>query len=806
MFGVQCPKINNPFMFTTRLKSAQPVSHLVFAFSLGIALLTAPPNLKPIQATASLPNGFGIAQVASGLANVTSMAIANDGRIFVTQQEGTVRVIQNGVLVPTPVLKVTTSPDWERGLTGIALDPDFANNGYMYLAYTVTSPTTHHIVSRFKVVGNLGIANSEKVIYELDDLLQNLHVGGSLAFGPDGKLYIASGESNGANQQAPQSTGGKILRLNPDGSVPGDNPFRQFGGRGPAVFAMGFRNPFTLAIQRTTGKIFVNDVGDATTEEVNEVVAGGNYGWPSYEGYAPNPFISPLFTYPHGANDNEKGCAIVGGTFYEPSVVQFPQEYVGKYFFADFCNDWIRMMDPLKPNNVKLFASDISGFAIVNMKTGPDGAIYLLARGVTNAVAGYTVYETGAVYKIFFGASPIPNIITQPSNQTVSAGASATFNVNASGQGTLKYQWQKNGVDIPDANEDSYTTPGMALSDNGARYRVVVSNFAGSTTSAEAILSVLSNKPPVANITFPVEGSKATAGETVRFSGTASDPEKGVLPDSAFVWSVRMIHGEHSHPVLLPKSGINNGSFTIPKDGHPDNEIFYRIYLDVSDGIFTTNAYRDVYPRTSTNAPSVSNANTCTTASNRLVNAGFEESYDGWDIWDDSVLQLLPAGRTDSKAMQIGTLAGGIGQRFYVNPADKFVATAWARLRFSASNAKIGMSFFDAEWRQVGSNTTVNIPQPTSGTSASRYFSYTLEATAPTNAAIGVIWASKASSNGYLDLDDFCVARSRGTAEVKPVITSGFMRQNANGEWVWYGASATTVGTEVMMPMLLAPK
>jgi len=790
-------------MSNSRLNPVQSFAHLIFTLLLAVALFTAPPILQPIQATASLPDGFGIAQVASGLANVTSMAIANDGRIFITQQEGTVKVIQNGIVIPTPVLKVTTSPDWERGLTGIALDPDFLNNGYLYLAYTVTSPKLHHQVSRFKVVGNLAVTNSEKVIYEMDDLLQNLHVGGALAFGPDGKLYIASGESNGANQQAPQSTGGKIIRINSDGSIPGDNPFRQLGGRAPSIFAMGFRNPFTLAIQRTTGKIFVNDVGDATTEEVNEVISGGNYGWPAYEGYAPNPFISPLFTYPHGANDVDKGCAIVGGTFYNPNTIQFPTEYVGKYFFADFCNDWIRTLDPTSPNKVKLFASNISGFAVVNMQTGPDGAIYLLARGITNAVAGYTVYETGAVYKIFFGASPTPNVLSHPQNQTISAGAQATFSVNAAGQGTLKYQWQKNGVDIQDATEDTYITPGVALTDNNARYRVIVSNFAGSAASNEAILTVTSNKPPIATINFPLEGSKASAGETVRFSGSATDPEKGVLPDSAFVWSVRMIHGEHSHPVLLPKPGISNGSFSIPRDGHPDNEIFYRVYLDVSDGIFTTDTYRDIYPRGGSTAPSVANANTCTSNTNRLANPGFEDSYDSWDIWDNDVIQLLPTGRTGNKALQIGTLAGGIGQHFYTTTGDQFVATAWARLRFGAPNAKIGLSFFDAQWQQLGSNFTVTVP-PTA-TSSTRYFSYTLQATAPSNAAIGVLWAQKPST-GYLDIDDFCLARSRGNSEAQPISSSGFMRQNANGEWEWYAASATTVGTEVIMPLLISPR
>src|SRR5688572_28709086 len=191
---------------------------------------------------------------------------------------------------------------------------------------------------------------SEAVIVELNSLSgATNHNGGAIHFGLDSKLYIGVGENaNTANAQTLTNLLGKMLRINPDGSIPSDNPF--FGsasGANRAIWALGLRNPFTFAIQPGTGRLFINDVGQNTWEEINDGIAGSNYGWPHTEGVTTNPsFRSPLVAYGHGAGPTT-GCAIAGGAFYNPATVQFPSDFVGDYFFADLCSGWIRRFDPL---------------------------------------------------------------------------------------------------------------------------------------------------------------------------------------------------------------------------------------------------------------------------------------------------------------------------------------------------------------------------------------------------------------------------------------------------------------------------
>src|SRR6185295_3410247 len=163
---------------------------------------------------------------------------------------------------------------------------------------------------------------------------------------------------------------------NTDGSIPQDNPFfGQAQGKNRAIWALGLRNPYTFAFGRSSGRMLINDVGQNTWEEIDDGTAGANYGWPTTEGPTDNPlFVSPRFSYEHGAGGT-RGCAITGGTFYDPPTEQFPADYRGDYFFADFCNGWIRRLD-LASGNAIPFASDID-FA-VDLKTGDDGSLWLL--------------------------------------------------------------------------------------------------------------------------------------------------------------------------------------------------------------------------------------------------------------------------------------------------------------------------------------------------------------------------------------------------------------------------------------------
>ena len=331
---------------------------------------------------ANLPTGFTEAQVGGNLSgSPTAMAFAPDGRLFVCQQGGQLRVIKNGVLLSTPFVSLTVDSSGERGLLGIAFDPNFTTNHYLYVYYTVATSPIHNRVSRFTAASDTAAPGSEIVILNLDNLSSATnHNGGAIHFGPDGKLYIGVGENaNGANAQSLSNLLGKMLRINADGTIPPDNPFYNTAtGNNRAIWALGLRNPFTFAFQPGTTRLFINDVGESTYEEINDGIAGSNYGWPITEGPTSNSaFRGPIYFYGHGTN-NVTGCAIVGAAFYNPPVPQFPSSYSGKYFFADLCNGWIRVFDPS--------AGTATGFATgivnpVDLHVGSDGALYYLARG-----------------------------------------------------------------------------------------------------------------------------------------------------------------------------------------------------------------------------------------------------------------------------------------------------------------------------------------------------------------------------------------------------------------------------------------
>ncbi len=355
-----------------------------------VALLCASPSLF----SATLPPGFAEALVTNGLSNPTAFAIAPDGRIFVCEQGGTLRVIKNGSLLASPFLTVTVDTMGERGLLGVAFDPNFAVNQHVYIYYTATTPAIHNRVSRFTASGDTAVPGSEAVILDLDNLNATVHNGGAIHFGPDGKLYIAAGENlNGANAQVLTNLLGKILRINPDGSIPLDNPFFAAAvGVNRAIWALGLRNPFTFAFQRGTGRMFINDVGQGAWEEIDEGVAGSNYGWPDTEGYTNDPrFRSPLYAYAHGTTSTT-GCAIVGAAFYNPITVQFPADYVGTYFFADLCSGWIRRFDAATSSTAD-FAAGIS--LPVDLHVSDEGSLYYLERG------------TGSLYRVRYTAATV---------------------------------------------------------------------------------------------------------------------------------------------------------------------------------------------------------------------------------------------------------------------------------------------------------------------------------------------------------------------------------------------------------------
>lgn len=384
---------------------------------------------------ATLPPGFTETSV-TGLSSPTSVSIHPDGRVFVTQQGGALRIIKNGILLATPFVTVTTTSTGERGLLSVAFDPDYATNHYIYVYYTATSPTIHNRISRFTadVTQNedVAVAGSEFVVMDLDNLSgATNHNGGPMHFGPDGKLYVGVGENaNSSNAQSLANRLGKMLRINADGTIPEDNPsaFPNISGSttglNRAIWAVGMRNPYTFSFQPGTGRMFINDVGEVTWEEVDDGIAGRNYGWPTCEGIylsgTSTPCNTPgltdsIYTY-SSASGSE--CAITGGDFYNPTANTFPPSYTGKYFFSDYCAGWIKYIDPTSPPGVGLatnFATGIS--APIDIDVASDGSLLYLARGA------------GAVFRIQYPAGVSPTPTSTPTNtptNTPTASATST--------------------------------------------------------------------------------------------------------------------------------------------------------------------------------------------------------------------------------------------------------------------------------------------------------------------------------------------------------------------------------------------
>jgi glucose/arabinose dehydrogenase len=440
---------------------------------------------------ATFPANFTETLVASGFTNPTAMAFAPDGRLFVCQQSGQLRVVKNGSLLATPFVTLTVDANGERGLLGVAFDPNFVTNNFVYVYYTSPTPQVHNRVSRFTANGDVALAGSEVAILDLNNLSgATNHNGGAIHFGPDGKLYVAVGENaNAANSQTVANRLGKILRINSDGTIPGDNPTTFPGiagspsGLNQAIWSVGLRNPYTFTFQPGSGRMFINDVGQNSWEEINDGIAGSNYGWANCEGACAPPnanFRDPLFQYGHGTSPTT-GCAITGGAFYNPTTVNFPADYVGKYFYAEFCSGWIRRFDP-GTGTATAFATGASN--PVDLIVTADGSLYYLARG------------GGAVFRVRFNGptatfGDVTGRITNSSDGTPVAGVV----VRLTGTQNRKTITNANG----DYRFDNVETSGV--------YTATPSRANFSFNPAEQSLSQLGNTTDASFTAIPTGGT-----------------------------------------------------------------------------------------------------------------------------------------------------------------------------------------------------------------------------------------------------------------------------------------------------------
>lgn len=339
--------------------------------------------------------GFERAVVASGLNSPVDFRWLPDGRIVVAEKGGAIKIVDNGTVRTQPVITLSVNTAGERGISGLAIDPQFALNGHIYVAYTTSAVKDR--LSRFTVIGNSASLGSEKILYETPGTVALYHHGGALGFGPDGKLYWGKGDdTTGSNAQNLTNIFGKILRLNPDGSTPSDNPSLGSGSLSQ-IYAYGLRNPFRLAFT-PDGKLLVADVGNAAFEELNLVTAGGNYGWPGAEGLCTSNCAglkNPIYTYARGG-----GAAITSVLVYNGGT--FGPGYQNKVFIADTVQGWIKVLtctpDFTSCGNVQDFDPD--GGATVVLAQGPDGNIYQL------------LYSPGSIVRIApAGTAPVAGLL-----------------------------------------------------------------------------------------------------------------------------------------------------------------------------------------------------------------------------------------------------------------------------------------------------------------------------------------------------------------------------------------------------------
>lgn len=356
---------------------------------------TPTPTVTPIPAN---PVGsITLEPIISGMIQPLYLTHAFDDRLFILEQAGTIRILQNGELLPAPFLDIldpVNSNSNEQGLLGLAFHPNYQENGYFFLNYTNLNGGTN--IARYRVSSDPNIADpaSEQILLTIPQPYAN-HNGGMIAFGPDGYLYVGMGDggSQGDPEGNGQNTGtllGSILRLDVDSldgsyTIPADNPFVDDPNARPEVWAYGFRNPWRFSFDRLTGDLFVADVGQNTYEEVSWQAAGTpggqNFGWNFMEGnhcYVANcnpaDFVPAIFEYDHA-----QGCSISGGYIYRGQ--QFLSLY-GNYFVADFCSGiiWGVFQQPdgswqstiVHRSNLPInsFGEDVNGELYVVARTG----------------------------------------------------------------------------------------------------------------------------------------------------------------------------------------------------------------------------------------------------------------------------------------------------------------------------------------------------------------------------------------------------------------------------------------------------
>ena len=475
---------------------------------LSVVALAGVPVLGDTAAAAPPPL-FQSETLIGGLDQPTTLQFLPDGRMLILEREGDIELVPAGgtQVQPTPFLRLTNiNSQFDRGLVGITLDPNFATNGWYYVYYSADSPLRER-VSRFTASGNGTVAGSEMIIW------QDNRVVGVRA--PRGNARVRAG------RDALRLRGRPLHRLRRAAAhqLPRQDPAHPVGWHGAdrqpllrrngpehadAIWAYGLRNPFRFSFDTATGRMYIGDVGGnetaSATEEVHVGVAGANYGWPICEGVCSTPgMTNPIFTYPHGGRD----AAVTGGFVYRGN--QFPSEYVGTYFYGDYVRNYIRRLTLDGNGNVtgNVNFEPANGTEdgpygeIVDIKQGPDGALYYVDIGIS----WLGPVNPGTIRRIRYTAANQPPVVVANATPTsgpapLSVAFSSTGSSDPEG-GTLTYSWA-----FGDGQTSNQPNPTHVYSTIG-NYTARLTLSDGTNQTISAPIAITAGNRPQATITTP---------------------------------------------------------------------------------------------------------------------------------------------------------------------------------------------------------------------------------------------------------------------------------------------------------------
>jgi glucose/arabinose dehydrogenase len=644
------------------------------ALSLALVLATLPAlvvSTAQPAAAATLPPGFQESTVFSGLTNPTAVRFAPDGRVFVAEKRGVIKVFDS-LTDTTPVvfadLNVNVYNFWDRGLLGMALAPNFPTSPYVYVLYTydhelgATAPAPRWgtpgvysdpcptppgptgsggcmvsgRLSRLQATGNT-MTGPEQVLVE--DWCQQYpsHSVGTVEFGADGSLYASGGDGAsfeyvdygqtgsplnpcgdppagvGATLTPPTAEGGAlrsqdlrtggdpvtldgtIIRVDPaTGAGLPDNPLAgSSDANARRIIANGLRNPFRFTRRPGTNELWLGDVGWSTWEEINRIAdplgTVENFGWPCYEGPArqggydgtnlniceslysqASAVTAPYHAYRHAdrvvANETcPTGSSSIAGLQFEfVSGGSYPAEYQDALFFADYSRDCIWAM--LKgadghpaPGQIRTFAAAAAN--PVNLETGPGGDLF------------YVDFDGGTIRRIRYLANQPPTAVARATPTAGNAPLTVSFDGSQSSDpdsgGTLTYAWD---LDDDGAFDDASTAQtGYTYTTDGVRTASLRVTDSQGASDTDSVTITVGNTPPTATINTPAAGTTWKVGDTISFSGSATDLQDGPLPASRLSWRLIQQHCPsncHSH-LVSTWDGVASGSFVAPSHEYP---------------------------------------------------------------------------------------------------------------------------------------------------------------------------------------------------------------------------------------------